>query len=82
MGGGIANTEQTAEVASFKNQGELICSVVLITAIQQSDSVIHTYIYIYMHIYIYTHTHTFCFRMFFSIVVYHRILNIVLCFIQ
>ena len=26
-----------------KNQVELICSVVLITAIQQSDSVIHIY---------------------------------------
>ena len=45
---------------------ELVYSVVLISAVQQSDSVIHTYIYIYMFFFI-----------FFSIMVYHRRLNIV-----
>ena len=41
-----------------------IYSVVLVSGVEQSDSVIlkyiyiHTYIYIYIYIYIYTHTHT------------------------
>ena len=47
---------------------------VVISAIQQSDSVLYIYIYIY------THTHTLFF-IFFSIFV-HRILNIVLSAIQ
>ena len=42
----------------------LIYSVVIISIVQQSNSVIH--------IYIYTHTHT-SFFMFFSIMVYYRI---------
>ena len=91
-------------------------NVVLISAVQQSDSVIHTYIYIYIYIYIYTHSsyryvyihiHIYVYAytslyilyihsldmfvcvcvyiyiyIFFSITVYHRILNIVLCAIQ
>ena len=48
----------------------LIADNVLITAVQQSDSVIHLYIYI-IDIYI-----------FFSIMIYHRILNTVLCVLQ
>ena len=44
----------------------------LITAVRQSDSVIHTYGYIY----IYTHI---LFHVLFSIMVYHRNLNIVSC---
>ena len=46
----------------------MIYNVVLITAVQQSDSVIRMY--------------TFFLYIFFSIMVYHRILNIVLCAIQ
>ena len=46
----------------------LICSVVLISTAQESDSVIHIHIYI-LHI-------------FFSIMVYHRILNTAPCAIQ
>ena len=42
-------------------------SVVLITAVQQTDSVIHIYTFIFI---------------FFSIMVYYRILNIVPCAIQ
>ena len=41
---------------------------VLISAVEQRDSVVHTYIYIYIYIY-----------MFFFILVYHKILNIVPC---
>ena len=48
---------------------ELIYNVVLISSVHQSDSVIHIYIYIF-------------FFIFFSIMVYHRILNIVPCAIQ
>ena len=47
----------------------------LISAVQQSDLVI--YLYIYLHIYIYIF-----FFIFFSIIVYHRILNIVPCAIH
>ena len=47
---------------------QLIYNAVLITAVQQSDSAIHTH----------THTHSF-FLTFFSIMVYHRTLNTVLC---
>ena len=39
----------------------------LISAVQQSDSVLY--------IYVYTYTHTFFFIIFFSIMVYHRIFN-------
>ena len=43
----------------------------------------YIYIYIYVYIYIYTHTHIFMlFFLFFSIMVYHRIMNIILCAIQ
>ena len=52
---------------------QLIYNVALITAVQQSDSGIYT------HIYIYTHT---LFKIFFSTVVYYKILNIVPCAIQ
>ena len=48
---------------------QLIYNVALISAVQQSDSVIHIYIYS-------------CFKVFSSIMVYHRILNIVPCAIQ
>ena len=41
-------------------------NVVLISAIQQSDSVLHMY----------------DFLIFFSVIVYHRILNIVFCAVQ
>ena len=47
----------------------LIYNVVLISAIQQCDSVTHTYIYTF-------------FFIFFSIMVYLRILNIVPCALQ
>ena len=52
---------------------QLIYSVVLISTVEQRDSVIYIYIYVY--------THTFFF-IFFSIMVYHRVLNIVPCAIQ
>ena len=45
---------------------QLIYNVVLISAVQQSDSVIHIYTFFFI---------------FFSIMVYHRILNIVPCVI-
>ena len=45
----------------------LIYSVVLISAVQQSDSFIHRYTFFFI---------------FFSIMVYHRILDIVPCAIQ
>ena len=50
----------------------LIYNVVLITAVQKSDSIIPIYIYI--------HTHSFL--IFFSIMVYHRLVSIVLSAIQ
>ena len=58
-------------------------NVVSITAIHQSNSVIHIHICVcvYIYIYIYTHIHT-SFFIFFSIMVYHRILNIVPCAVQ
>ena len=46
---------------------QLIYYVVLISTVQQSDSVLYIYIYIYT---------------FFSIMIYHRMLNIVPCDIQ
>ena len=52
----------------------LIDNVVLITAVQKSDSIIHIYIYIY----IYTHS----FLIFLSIMVYPRLVSIVLSAIQ
>ena len=52
----------------FLVEVQLIYNVVLTSAIQQSDSVMHI--------------NTFFFLIFFSIMVYHRILNIVLCAIQ
>ena len=54
---------------------ELIYNIALISGIQQHDSVIYIYIYICVHIY------TFFF-VFFSIVVYFGILNMVSCAIQ
>ena len=48
----------------FFTEVELMYNAVLISAVQQSDSVIHT--------------HSF-FNIFFSMMVYRRILNIVLC---
>ena len=50
---------------------DLIYNVVLVSGIQQNDSVIHIYMYIYI----------FFFR-FFSIIGYYKILNIVPCAIQ
>ena len=46
----------------------LIYNIVLLSAVQQSDSVIHIYVCIY--IYIYKYIYIFC-----SIMVYHKILN-------
>ena len=46
-------------------------NVVLISAVQQSDSVLYIYIYIDIFFFIFS-----------SIMVYHRILNIVPCAIQ
>ena len=37
---------------------QLICNVLSISAVQQSDPVIHTYIYTHTHIHTHTHTHT------------------------
>ena len=54
---------------------ELIYSVLLISAVQQGDSVFYIYIYIYIYIYMF-------FFIFFSIMVYHGMLNIVPCAIQ
>ena len=54
-----------------KNEGQLIYKVVLIF-VQQSASAVHIYIYI--------HTHSFL--IFFSIMVYHRLVSIVLSAIQ
>ena len=51
----------------YFTQVQLICSVVLIPAVEQHDSVLYTYLYIYVYIYI----NTFLF-IFFSIMVYHR----------
>ena len=66
----IQLVNQSVPTACFflKIEVQLIYNVVLITAIQQSDSVIHIY--------------TVFFKIFFSIMVYHRILNIVPCAIQ
>ena len=50
---------------------QLIHDVVVISAAQQGDSGTHTH----------THTHTFFF-IFFSIIVFHRTLNLVPCAIQ
>ena len=50
---------------------QLIHNVVLISAVQQSDSVIHIYIYIYIHSFSYSFP-----------LVYHRILDIVPCVMQ
>ena len=54
---------------------QLIYKAVLISTVQQSDPVIYIYIYIYTHTYVYPF-------LFFSIMVYPRILSIVLCAIQ
>ena len=51
---------------------QLIYNAVLITAVQQNDTVTHIYVCVYIYIYI----HTFFFILF-SIMVYHRVLNIV-----
>ena len=61
---------------SFLTDIWLIYNVVLVSAVQQSDSFIYMCIYIYIYIYIYIHI---LFLMFFSIMVYQRILNIVPC---
>ena len=72
---------------------QLIYIVVLVSGVQQSDSVIHihTYIYIYIYIHIYIHIYIcvyiyvyiyiFFFR-FFSLVGYYKMLSIVPCAIQ
>ena len=57
---------------------QLIYIVVLISAVQQSDSVIYICIYLCVYIYTYIYIYTFFF-IFFSIVVYHSILNIIPC---
>ena len=48
----------------------------LISAVQQSDSVIYMCVCVYIYIYI------LFFKIFFSIIVYHKILNTVPCAIQ
>ena len=53
----------------LKIEAQLIYNVVSVTAVLQSDS----------EIYIYTHTHTFFFKILFSVMAYHGILNIVPC---
>ena len=53
----------------------------LLSLVQQSDSVIHIYICIYIHTYIHIYIHTLFF-IFFSIMVYYRLFNIVPCAIQ
>ena len=55
--------QATSRVWSFLIEVYLICSVLLVSSVQKSDSVIHTYIYI------------FFFR--FSIICYCKILSIV-----
>ena len=59
----------------FSIEVELIYNVVLVSRVQQSDSVLYIYIYIYTH----THTHSFSF---FSIMIFYKILNTVCCTIQ
>ena len=49
--------------------------MLLIAAVQQSDSVIYICIY-------YIHTYMYILFIFISIMVYHKILNIVLCAMQ
>ena len=51
----------------------LTYNAMLISTVQQNDSVIYIYVCVCVYIYIYT---------FFSILAYHRILNIVPCAIQ
>ena len=46
---------------------QLIYNVVLVSGVQQNDSVIHTYTFFFI---------------FFSIMVYHRIVNVVPCALQ
>ena len=58
-------------VLVFFIEVQLIYNVVLISVVQKSDSVTYIYIYIYN-----------LFKIFLSIMVYHRILNIVLCAVQ
>jgi len=50
---------------------ELIYNVVLVSSVQQSDSVLY--------IYIHTHTHSFSY---FSIMIFYKILNTVCCTTQ
>ena len=64
--------EEVVTVQFLKTEVQLINNAVLITALQQSDSVIHTH----------TLSLSFLFKIFFSIMVYHGILNIILCAIQ
>ena len=52
---------------NWKDGGILIYSVVFISTVEQSESVIHIYIFVFI---------------FFPIVVYHRILDIVSCAVQ
>ena len=58
----------------LKNLLLLVYNVVLISIVQQGDSVIHIYIYIYMNLYIHF--------IFFLILFYQRLLNMVSCAIQ
>ena len=67
----------------FTNEILFIYNVVLVSGVQQIDSVIqfYIYIYIYMNIYIKEYLYTFFFR-FFSIIGYYKIFSIVPCAIQ
>ena len=68
----------------FKNyffEVQLIYNIVLSSPVQQSESMIYN-VYVYMYVcMIYTHANTFYF-IFSSIMVHHRILDIVPCAVQ
>ena len=59
----------------FLIEVQLIYSVVLVSGVQQIDSVL--YVYIYTHIYMYVHIHIYILFRSFSIMVYYKVLNIV-----
>ena len=56
----------------FLIEVQLIYNIVLVSGVQQSDSVIHTYICIYL----------YSFFLFFSVIVYYKILNTIPCAVQ
>ena len=62
-----------------KTEVKLIYNVVLVFGEQKSDSYIYIYVYIYMHVHMCIYI---CTHIFFSIMVYYRILSITPCVIQ